>query len=1012
MKDLSSINSNVYWDHRFTQDWGNMGGPRQSRFFYEIAIKHLPDWFFKAVNKDNLSIVDWGCAEGDGTDVLASIVRSDLITGVDFSEIAISSAQSKYPHLSFECSNWLIENNNSEKFDVVFSSNTLEHFYTPFNTLEKISAFANKAIVLVLPFREIERHEEHFFTFLSENIPASLSNGFILQWANIINCAAMEDSMWPGEQITLVYLCPEWLSSLHLMLSDCRVENKSAEPNILAIQYDNIIKDLKNVNDQLDSYIRNSQEINNDREERIKEMFERFLSQEINKVKSDIISQHNLSNASAELRYEHILSSIYWKRRLCKKWCAKIYLFIKPYLKRFVRYLPAPVSTRIKQAIEHKILSSSISKPTSGIIGSCSIITERDIPDTLWFKKACHTKSNAQDIIVFPVIDWDFRLQRPQHLSREIANKGHRVFYLCTTFNYSDKVGYSIVSNPEENVYVCKLNLNGLHPVIYQSLPDGNTLSFLAQSLDVLRTSLSIHNSISIIDLPFWHRVADTLPSNWIIYDCMDYHAGFSTNSNKLHEQEDKLLLEADLVITTAERLSNIIAKKRSNVIIRNAAEVEFFGRQCTEKKYETEKKVVGYYGAISEWFDIDLVIAGAKAYPEWDFVLVGNTFGCDISLAKKVKNIKFIGEVPYKDLLGYLSVFDVCIIPFKLVELTLCTNPVKVYEYLAAGKPVVATAMPEIILIESLVHIANNESEYIEKLSYAMEESANKEISISRKQWAMQHDWASRASDFQFAVAESYPKVSIIILTYNNLDLTKACLDSIDKFTNYPNLELILVDNASSDGTPKYLKEYASTRDNVVLCLNEKNLGFSGGNNVGLKVATGEYLVILNNDTYVTDGWVHGLLRGLRRNENLGLVGPVTRNIGNEAKINIEYTDMEEMASKARSYTLAHTGDYMSVRTAAFFCVMFSKKVYEHVGLMDEDFGVGFFEDDDYCNRVHEAGYEVAILDDVFIHHHLSASFDKMKSTAKQALMEKNKEIYEKKWGKWIPHCYRKGVF
>ncbi|MNG91367.1 putative teichuronic acid biosynthesis glycosyltransferase TuaH [compost metagenome] len=1011
MKDVSSINSNVYWDHRFTQDWGNMGGPRQSRFFYEISIKHLPDWFFKAVNKDNLSIVDWGCAEGDGADVLASIVRSDLITGVDFSEIAISSAQSKYPHLSFECSNWLIENNNSEKFDVVFSSNTLEHFHTPFNTLEKISAFANKAIVLVLPFRETERHEEHFFTFLSENIPASLSNGFILQWSNIINCAAMEDSMWPGEQITLLYACPIWLSSLNLMLSDCRVENDSAKPNMIAIQYDNISKDLKNINDQFSSYIHRSLEITNEREDRIKKV-EECLLQELNEIKTEIIKQHHLSNSSSELRYEHILSSIYWKRRLCKKLCVKIYLYMKPYLKKLTPYIPLTFSTKIKQAIENRIFSSSPKNFSSAISSKDSIIIEHDIPSTPLFEKAYNTHLNGQDVIVFPVIDWEFRLQRPQHLSREIAKKGHRVFYFCTTFNHSDKTGYSIISNPEENIYICKLNLDGQHPVIYQSPPEGETLSFLVQSLDVFRTSLNINNSISIIDLPFWHRVADSLPSNWNVYDCMDYHAGFSTNSDKLHEQEDKLLREADLVITTAERLSNLISKKRDNVIIRNAAEVEFFGNQCTKVKYETTRKVVGYYGAISEWFDIDLVITGAEAYPEWDFVLVGNTFGCDISRAKKIKNIKFIGEVPYKDLLGYLSVFDVCIIPFKLVELTLCTNPVKVYEYLAAGKPVVATAMPEIVLIENMVHVVNNEKEYIEKLSYAMEESTNKDISKFRKQWAMQHDWASRANDLQLTVAESYPKVSVIVLTYNNLDLTKACLDSIERFTNYPNLELILVDNASVDGTPKYLKEYASTRDNIVLCLNETNLGFSGGNNVGLKIATGEYLVILNNDTYVTDGWVHGLLRGLRRNEKLGLVGPVTRNIGNEAKINIEYTDMEEMASKARSYTLAHTGDYMCVRTAAFFCVMFSKKTYEKIGLMDETFGVGFFEDDDYCNRIHQAGYDVAILDDVFIHHHLSASFDKMKATAKQALMERNKEVYEKKWGKWIPHRYRKGVF
>lgn len=1007
MKSLN-INSQDYWNSRFDKNWNSMGGPQQSRFFYQVAIKNLPSWIFKAINHNNLSLVDWGCAEGDGTDVLATIVDANLITGIDFSETAISSAHKKYPHLSFECSDWLNKNNVNTSYDVVFSSNTLEHFSNPFDVLEKISKFSRKAIVLVLPFREIERHEEHFFTFISENIPVCLPNGFILQWSNIVDCSILKDSMWPGEQITLVYTCPNWLTSLKLVLTDCKIENDIAENSNSNLEL--LSTELENITIKLDEYFDSIRAYNNSQIEHISKFVEDCIIKEVKTIKTEIVLQHELANRSAELRYEHILASLYWKRRLCKKVFMKSYLLIKPYLKKIARHVPLSLSTKIKNTIESRMFSTSIHTPN--VIGGYDYMAEEDIPKSSLFYFARNSKSKGQDIIVFPVIDWDFRLQRPQHLSREIAKKGHRVFYFCTTFNQSDKIGYSIVSNPEENVYICKLNLGGLHPIIYQSLPEGDTLSFLTKSLDVFRSSLNISNAVSVIDLPFWHRIADSLPSNWIVYDCMDHHAGFSTNSNKLQEQEHKLLHEADIVVTTAERLSKIIAEERENIIIRNAAEVAFFSQKTSEIKYKSKNRVVGYYGAISEWFDIELVIAGAIAYPDWDFVLVGNTFGCDISNAKKIKNIKFIGEIPYKELLGYLSAFDICIIPFKIVELTLCTNPVKIYEYLAAGKPVVATAMPEVMLIGDMVHIANNENEYVEKLAIAMDESTNQDIAAARQKWAMQHDWENRANDFLQAVMNSYPKVSVIVLTYNNLDLTKACLNSIEKFTNYPNLEVILVDNASTDGTPEFLRDYASTREHVIVCLNEENLGFSGGNNVGLKVATGEYLVILNNDTYVTEGWVHGLLKVLRRNNKFGLVGPVTRNIGNEAKINIDYIDMDDMASKARQYTLAHTGDYMSVRTAAFFCVMFSRNVFEKVGFMDENFGVGFFEDDDYCNRVRQAGYEIAIVDDVFIHHHLSASFDKLKVKAKQALMNKNKEIYEVKWGKWIPHKYRDGVY
>ncbi|OYD25989.1 glycosyl transferase family 2 [Oceanimonas baumannii] len=436
-----------------------------------------------------------------------------------------------------------------------------------------------------------------------------------------------------------------------------------------------------------------------------------------------------------------------------------------------------------------------------------------------------------------------------------------------------------------------------------------------------------------------------------------------------------------------------------------------FFSTPCKHKLYQSERPVVGYYGAISEWFDMELVIASARAYPEWDFVLVGNTFGCDTEKAEKQPNIYFTGEVPYTELPGYLAAFDVCTIPFQLIELTLCTNPVKVYEYLAAGKPVVTTAMPELQLISEMVHVADNEESYIAALSSAMDEVGDAQLADERSMWARQHDWASRAAQLKQAIDESYPKVSVIVLTYNNLELTQACLSSIERFSDYPNLELILVDNASSDGTPDFLQKYAADKEHVKVCLNDENLGFSAGNNVGLAAATGDYLVILNNDTFVTQGWVHGLVRALKRDSSLGLVGPVTNNIGNEARINIYYSNMEQMAEQAAQYTQSHAGEVYPARCAAFFCVMFSRETYLAVGPMDEDFGVGFFEDDDYCNRVRQLGLKVGVVEDVFVHHHLSASFNKLKAGAKQALFERNKAIYESKWGEWQPHTYRPGV-
>ena len=157
-------------------------------------------------------------------------------------------------------------------------------------------------------------------------------------------------------------------------------------------------------------------------------------------------------------------------------------------------------------------------------------------------------------------------------------------------------------------------------------------------------------------------------------------------------------------------------------------------------------------------------------------------------------------------------------------------------------------------------------------------------------------------------------------------------------------------------------------------------------------------------NFTEGTWEWVTGEIWSFT---NWGGVEP--NNIGNEAKINIKYSEIEEMLPLAMEYTTSHMGQHFPIRTAAFFCVMLPRKVFDQVGLLDENFGRGFFEDDDYCRRIEQKNLRIVCAEDVFIHHHLSASFNKLKQQDRQKLFEENKRIYEKKWGEWVPHSYRK---
>jgi GT2 family glycosyltransferase len=347
-------------------------------------------------------------------------------------------------------------------------------------------------------------------------------------------------------------------------------------------------------------------------------------------------------------------------------------------------------------------------------------------------------------------------------------------------------------------------------------------------------------------------------------------------------------------------------------------------------------------------------------------------------------------------------------LIPFQLTDLIIATNPVKVYEYLSAGKPALATALPELEQLSDLVYLASDADEFSRSLEARVERSSRPWLRSTSARLGFGAGLDVTSPTVREG-SDRPPLVSVILLTYNNLDYTKACLQSLDRWTDYRPWELVVVDNASTDGTPEFLKQYATGRAHVRLVLNTTNLGFAAANNCGIRVARGDFIILLNKDTYLTPGWLFGRVRHLSHDPTRGLVSPITNAIGNEAKIEVEYSSMEEMRLKAADYTKAHSGQLMMTSTVAFFCVAFRRKLIDEVGVLDEGFSVGFFEDDDYCRRVRDRGSKVAIAEDVFIHHHLSATFGAVDVAERSALFEQNREYYESKWGPWTPHVYRR---
>jgi GT2 family glycosyltransferase len=153
----------------------------------------------------------------------------------------------------------------------------------------------------------------------------------------------------------------------------------------------------------------------------------------------------------------------------------------------------------------------------------------------------------------------------------------------------------------------------------------------------------------------------------------------------------------------------------------------------------------------------------------------------------------------------------------------------------------------------------------------------------------------------------------------------------------------------------------------------------------------------------------VERLLRHAKVDPTIGVVVPATNWAGNEAKINVDYTDASEMEEFALSLARKNLGRSLEIEVAPFFCALVSRAVWEKVGELDERFEVGMFEDDDFSLRVRRSNYRIVVAEDSFVHHFGSASFSKLPPSRYQQIFETNLQRFESKWGiQWVPHRYR----
>lgn len=237
--------------------------------------------------------------------------------------------------------------------------------------------------------------------------------------------------------------------------------------------------------------------------------------------------------------------------------------------------------------------------------------------------------------------------------------------------------------------------------------------------------------------------------------------------------------------------------------------------------------------------------------------------------------------------------------------------------------------------------------------------------------------------------------KTSIIILTYNNLDKTKDCIESIHKYTDKDSYEIIVVDNNSTDDTKLFLEE----QDDIKVIFNESNVGFPMGCNIGIANAEETYdILLLNNDTIVTKNWLSNLKKCLYSDEKIGAVGAVSNNGANLQGVDFTYNNFDEMQNLASKNNISDVKKWEEKVCLIGYCLLIKREVMDQLNGLDEGYTPGYIEDNDLSLNIIKLGYRLMLCHDSFIHHYLGTSFRKDEDKFNKIIL-KNRDYFEKKW-------------
>ncbi len=364
--------------------------------------------------------------------------------------------------------------------------------------------------------------------------------------------------------------------------------------------------------------------------------------------------------------------------------------------------------------------------------------------------------SDAPAILIFPMVDWHGRVQRSQQMVKALAAAGHQCIYVNPQLGLEYSLPYLI--DPDARIKVLGEKILELHVHLAREHASDSRLltrQEVNQVVSAIRRIIhltGIRSAVQLVAFPRWTNVALALREEFkfpIVYDCHDFLPGFRRIASEILNKEEALLRDCDLAVFSSQnlmakmKLSTAMADAKA-VVIRNGVDAEVF-ESALRARTAGRRRVAGYVGAIDHWFDFESVVVAALEHPDWTFELIGRPEDSQVQRLERSPNVSIVGELPHKELPGRMALWDVAMIPFLRNELTQATNPIKLYEYLSAGLPVVSTRLPEAELYRDLIYCADTPQQFAAQLGLAVAKDTDA-LRLRRVSFARRETWSKRA--------------------------------------------------------------------------------------------------------------------------------------------------------------------------------------------------------------------------------------------------------------------------